>query len=44
MKAEKKEVIGAVMGDNAVGMDVFRDLDPWELLGIEAKESLPQSQ
>jgi len=44
-KAEKKkEVMQAVMGDNAVGMDIFRDLDPWELLGMEAKEELTAEQ
>jgi len=44
-KAEKKkEVMQAVMGDNAVGMDVFKEFDPRELLGIEAKEKLTAGQ
>lgn len=31
---QKMEIMQAVMGDNAFGMDIFKDLDPWELLGI----------
>jgi len=37
-KAQKKmEIMSAVMDDGAFNLDSFRDLDPWEILGLEAK-------
>jgi len=41
---QKKEIMEAVMGDNSLGMDIFREMDPWELLGMETKEKLTAEQ
>jgi len=42
--AQKAKIMSAVMGEGAFTMDVFKNLDPWELLGLETKEKLTAQQ
>jgi len=42
--AQKLQIMSAVMGEGAFTMDVFKNLDPWELLGLETKQKLSNEQ